>query len=296
MKKLTLFLTFLLLSACSSGQLSKINVYTRDSSSGTREAFEKGLDIAGSLTLSAIEASSNGDMMNKIASDSNGIGYISYIEDLSEFHVKALNFDGVEASVDSILDGSYKLQRPFIYITRASGDFDSEEKEQIITAFLDYLQNSTEGLLIVSHAGGIVDISKGVPWSELTLKYPILQQDNSHITIVTAGSTSVEKTIKAALQSFQPYAGDVNFVMNQTGSGDGFKRVIGSEKDGANKADIGFASRSLKVEENVISAMLEGTYCIDAISIIVNETNVWVDNLTTIQLKDIFIGESIAWQ
>ena len=39
-----------------------IKVYTRDASSGTREAFEKGIDFEGKLTKQANEVSSNDDM------------------------------------------------------------------------------------------------------------------------------------------------------------------------------------------------------------------------------------------
>ena len=73
---------------------------------------------------------------------------------------KPLKYEGVEASSETVLDGSYGLQRPFMFVTRASGDFESEEKEQLVAAFLDYLQNSAEGMAVVQKAGGEVDLSK----------------------------------------------------------------------------------------------------------------------------------------
>lgn len=289
MKKLFVFvLTALLVAGCSTAPKTDpteggtatpsasaaINVYTRDATSGTREAFEKAGDFAEQLTSSAIEVSSNGDMATKVGADVNGIGYVSLSTDFAANGVKPLNFEGVAPSEATVLDGTYGMQRPFAFTTRAAGDYESAEKEQLIAAFLDFLQNSTEGMLVVEKAGGVVDKSQGKAWAELAANHPIVNEDNSAITIATCGSTSVEKTLKAALEAFQPLAGNFQFTMNQTGSGDGYKRVLGSEKDGANRADIGFASRAFKSgEEDTSSAMASGQYCIDAVVTIVNEAN-----------------------
>lgn len=307
MKKLTvLWLSVLLLLAgCSNNSnqttpnsaSNTINVYTRDSSSGTREAFEKAGDFEGELTANAIEVSSNGDMATKVGSDENGIGYVSLSTDFAANNVSPLNFEGVSPTEAAVLDGSYGMQRPFSFVTRASGDFDSDEKEQLVAAFVDFIQNSSEGLLVVEAAGGVVDKTQGVAWAKLAVNHPIVNQDNSAMTIATAGSTSVEKTLKAALEAFSPMAGNFQFTMNQTGSGDGYKRVLGSEKEGANKADIGFASRAFKEkEEDVTAAMNSGVYCIDAVVTIVNAANTSVTNLTQEQIKAIFTAEITSWE
>lgn len=312
MKKLTALLlaATVLLAGCSSTPKSDnsdnpagtpaaaaIHVYTRDATSGTREAFEKAGDFAGQLTSGAIEVSSNGDMATKVGQDEYGIGYVSLSTDFAANHVKPLNFESTAPSEAAVLDGSYKMQRPFTFTTRAAGDYESTEKEQLVAAFLDFLQNSTEGMLVVEKAGGIVDHTQGTAWAELAAKHPVTAQDNSGITISTCGSTSVEKTLKAALEAFQPLAGNFQFTMNQTGSGDGYKRVLGSEKDGANRADIGFASRAFKSgDEDTSSAMASGQYCIDAVVAIVNAENTAVDNLTQSQIRDIFTGTLTSWE
>lgn len=274
-----------------------INVYTRDASSGTREAFEKGVDFEGALDKSAIEVAGNGEMASQVGNDKNGIGYTSLSTDFEANNVVAVDYEGVVASKETVLDGSYQLQRPFDFVTRASGDFESDEKEALVAAFIDYLQNSKEGLLVVEKAGGIVDLANAKPWAELSVNHPITTQDNSAITLMTAGSTSVTKTLQAALESFQPMAGNYQFTMNQTGSGDGWKRVLGSEKDGANKADIGFASREFKADsEDVSTAKLSGTYCVDAVVAVVNKANTEKTNFTQAQLKDIFTGVTKNWE
>lgn len=275
----------------------EIKVYTRDSSSGTREAFEKGVDFEGELTKNANEVTSNDDMAAKVGGVDNGIGYTSLSTDFEKNNVKALTFEGVEASADTVLDGSYKLQRPFMFVTRESGSYESDEKEQLVKAFLDYIQNSTEGMAVVKKNGGEVDMSKSSAWEELAKQHPIVEQDNSAITISTCGSTSVDKTIKAALEAFTPLAGNVKFVMNQNGSGDAVPRTLGKEKDGPNKADIGFASREFKTDgsEEISTAMQSGQYCIDAVVAVVNKHNT-VEDITQEQLKNIFTGKTKNWE
>lgn len=294
------------LAACGSSDEGKtagvsgdIKVYTRDSSSGTREAFEKGVDFEGSLTKNAIEVSSNDDMAAKVGADKNGIGYTSLSTDFEKNGVSALQYEGVTASSESVLDGSYKLQRPFMYVTRAAGDYGSDDKEQLVQAFLDFMQNSTEGMAIVKKNGGEVDESKAKPWDELSKKYEaVLGKDNSAITITTCGSTSVEKTVKASLEAFSPMTGNFKFTMNQSGSGDAVPRVLGKEKDGPNKGDIGFASRAFKEDgsEDISKAMESGQYCIDAVVAVVNKENTDVTSLTQAQLKSIFTGETLKWE
>ncbi len=268
----------------------KINVYTRDASSGTREAFQKSIDLE-EITMDAIEVSSNGDMVGKVANDVNGIGYSSLSVDFETSGVTSVNFEGVVPSSETVLDGTYKMQRPFSFVTRAAGDFESDEKEQLVAAFIDYIVNSTEGMQVIAAAGGEVDLSKSKPWAELKANHPIVDQDNSSITINTAGSTSVEKTLTAALESFVPMAGNFKFTTNQTGSSDGYKRVLGDEKDGVNSADIGFASREFKEEEVVSNGKVTGVYCLDAVVVIVNKENTAVTDLTAEDLKGIYSGE-----
>lgn len=283
----------------SEGLTGDIHVYTRDATSGTREAFEGGIGFdkkTETLVATAVETSGNGDMASKVGNDASGIGYVSLTTDFAANNLKPLNYEGVEPTIDNVLSDDYSLKRPFSYVTRAAGDFESPEAEALVRAFIAFITESEEGLSAVDGAGGIVDLSKGKPWSEVAANVEGFDPttDYSGVTLRTRGSTSVDKTLKAALEAFQA---EVNFEFNMdhTGSGDGFKRVLGDEKDGANAGDIGFASRKFGDQETVADGMLSGEYCQDAVVVVVESSNP-LEEITQTQIHDIIVGNLTKWE
>lgn len=272
-----------------------INVYTRDASSGTRGAFEEFIKIENNLTVSAIEVTGNGDMAVKVGEDLNGIGYVSLTTDFGANGITPLKYNGVEATEENVINKSYELARPFEFVTRASGDFASDDQELVTLAFADFLMNSVEGREVVFAAGGIVDVDAGTAWDTLKVNHPVLTKDLSSVVLKTGGSTSVEKTLKAALETFQALTG-VQFEMNHTGSSDGFKRTLGSEKDSANAIDIGFASRYFKSEETIELGAATGVYCMDAIVLVVNDENTLISDSNQELIFDIFTGAISSWE
>jgi phosphate transport system substrate-binding protein len=289
-------IAMLSLTACaaSTGLKGTVNVYTRDSSSGTREAFFGFIGLGTSLSSKAIEVTSNGDMAAKVGADTNGIGYVSLTTDFTANKIIALTYNGVAATKANVLNGTYTLQRPFNYVTRATGDFGSPLKEEIVKAFIDYLANSIEGQEIVTSKGGIVESTKATAWATLATKYPDLSQAST-VTIMTGGSTSVQTTLQAALEGFKALTG-AQFQMNQTGSGDGYKRTLGTDKNSANKIDIGFASRAFSATEVVSAGALSGSYCMDGIAVVVQKDNKVIKNATKDLLFKIFSGATSTWE
>lgn len=277
-----------------------INVYTRDATSGTREAFEGGIGLGDdALTADAVETSGNGDMAAKVGADAQAVGYVSLTTDFDANNLTAVHFEGVEPTIENVLSEEYTLSRPFSITSRAKGDFETDKHEQVVAAFVDFIMNSTEGLLAVEAAGGIVDVDDSTVWADLASAHSVLEGDVSDITIRTAGSTSVEKTLEAALQAFQAETG-VQFAMAHTGSGDGFRRVLGSEKDGANAADLGFASRGFDTEGDepqatLDTALVADAYALDAVVVVVNADNTSVTSLSAQQVEGIYSGTITDW-
>ena len=112
------------------GEDAPIAVYGREAGSGTRGAFE---EIAGieDKCVYTNEYSSTGDIIGNVASNPNGIGYAS-LSGVTDA-VRALSIEGVVCSEDSIKDGSYPIQRPFIMVTSADAQL-----SQAAQSFLDY--------------------------------------------------------------------------------------------------------------------------------------------------------------
>jgi phosphate transport system substrate-binding protein len=92
-----------------------ITVVTREEGSGTRGAFQEMVMKKNRIFRGAIVQDSNGTVREIVASDPQSIGYISL--GLVNDKVKALRFDGVEATFDNIEQKKYRLIRPFLFVT-----------------------------------------------------------------------------------------------------------------------------------------------------------------------------------
>ena len=120
------------------GDDAAITVIGRESSSGTRDGFESIFNVADKCKYAA-ELGETGQVVQRVSSDKNAIGYVSLA---SAEGVKALKVDGVEATEENVSNGTYKVQRNFTQITK-KGSTDS-----IIKAWFDFLR-SDEGQQII---------------------------------------------------------------------------------------------------------------------------------------------------
>lgn len=122
------------------GNDTPITVVIREDGSGTRGAFEEivlGKDAK--FTDKVIIQNSTGALRTTVAGTPDAIGFIS-LGALNE-EVKALKVDGVEVTKENVLNNSYKVSRPFIYMTK-------EEPTGLVKLFLDFVLSS-EGQKIV---------------------------------------------------------------------------------------------------------------------------------------------------
>lgn len=125
------------------GSKSKIHVITREEGSGTRSAFSELVMGKTEITPKAIVQDSNGAVKQLVADDPDAIGFISL--GLVDKTVKPIKLDGIAATRESILDGSYSLSRPFLFITK-------DEPTGQTKKFLDFVL-SLEGQKILSNEG-----------------------------------------------------------------------------------------------------------------------------------------------
>ena len=97
------------------GNDAEIVLIGREAGSGTRDGFESITDTEDKCAYRQ-ELTSTGDVITTVASNPNAIGYASLasVKDT----VKALKIDGVKASEETIKNGTYVVQRPFVLVTK----------------------------------------------------------------------------------------------------------------------------------------------------------------------------------
>lgn len=128
------------------GADGEIVVIGREAGSGTRDGFESITGTADACVYRQ-ELTSTGDVITTVASNPNAIGYASLasVKDT----VKALSVGGVVPSNETVLDGSYKVQRPFVLVTKTG-----EALSQAAQAFFDYV-TSADANEIITKAGAV---------------------------------------------------------------------------------------------------------------------------------------------
>lgn len=120
----------------------RINLYTRDEASGTREVFwEKGL-AKGKIAPGANVVVSNGAMKSAVAKDPYGIGYVSVGH--IDRTVSAVSLDGVTPTIQTVQDGSYAIARGLYSNTKG-------EPTGLTRKFIDYLRTAAGKTVIRKH-------------------------------------------------------------------------------------------------------------------------------------------------
>ena len=121
----------------------------REAGSGTRDGFESITDTEDACKYRQ-ELSSTGDVIATVAQNPGAIGYASLasVKDT----VKAVTVGGVECSEKTVLDGSYAIQRPFVFVTKADAALSAQAQ-----AFFDFATSSAANDLI--RAAGAVPVA-----------------------------------------------------------------------------------------------------------------------------------------
>ena len=257
------------LTGCAGGN-SEITVISREDGSGTRGAFTELMGIAADdvdNTVATAEISnSTSVVIQSVAGNENAIGYIS-LGSLSS-DVKAVSVDGVEATVDNIVGGTYKVSRPFNIATK-------EDISDLAADFVSYIM-SADGQAIIENKG-YIKVSDNGAYTPSGLEG----------TIVVAGSTSVAPVMEVLADEYKKLNSGVTIEIQQTGSSAGMTSAI----EGA--CDIGMASREVKDSE-LVEGLIPTVIAMDGIAVIVNNENE-VSNLTSEQIKNIYTGEITDW-
>ena len=128
------------------GADGEIAVFGREAGSGTRGAFEEIVGVVDTCKYTN-EYSSTGDVIGNVASNPNAIGYasLSAVDDT----VKAVKVNDVAPSEDTVKDGTYEIQRPFVMVTK-----EGAELSEAAQAFLDFAM-SADSAQYIAAAGAV---------------------------------------------------------------------------------------------------------------------------------------------
>ena len=128
------------------GADAEIAFIGREAGSGTRSAFEE-LTETGDACKYTQELTSTGAVITAVSTTPGAIGYasLSSVED----SVKAVKVEGVECTEATVLDGTYAIQRPFVFATKTDGTL-----SEAAQAFFDFAMDPANAELYV--AAGVV--------------------------------------------------------------------------------------------------------------------------------------------
>ena len=258
----------------------EISVYSREDGSGTRGAFIELFGIeqkdadgnkVDMTTDMAMITNSTAVMMTTVAGDEQGIGYISLgsVNDT----VKALKIDDVEATVENVKAGTYKIVRPFNIIT--NGELD--KLDEVSADFVNFIL-SADGQKVIEDNGYIaaVDDAKAYEAAGVSGK------------VVVAGSSSVTPVMEKLAEAYKALNADTTVEVQQSDSSTGVSMAI------EGTCNIGMASREIKdseAEKGAVATVIAR----DGIAVIVCP-DAPIDGLTTAQVRAIYTGEVETWE
>jgi len=246
-----------------------IVVVGRDSASGSREFFWEYVMKKENFSVFYLEKNSNGGIYQSVTQTPGAIGYVGlgYVDN----GVKALTINNITANPANVLSGTYPIARNLYVFTKGNATGVAKE-------FITFIQ-STEGQVIVQEEGFVP-----IPTTET---YNSTGKSLSGILSI-GGSTTVFPILEKAKETFMILYPGLQITVSSTGSGAGITAV------GAGTVDIGMSSRDLKSSESNLG-LVKYTIASDAIVLIVNPENTYVDNLSLAQVKAIYKGEITNW-
>ncbi|MDR3021873.1 MAG: substrate-binding domain-containing protein [Clostridiales bacterium] len=240
-----------------------IIIISRDSASGTREAFftllfgSKQADIR--LKLGSIELNSTAAILARVSSDPQSIGYdsLGFVND----SVKLLPVDKYLPTTQNILDDKYKLWRPLSVLYRID-----RMKQRHLSAFNDFLQSQQAQDIVQSR--GYVNFPSSEGYAEYK---PIADLVG---TIRVSGSTTVEPMMQRLREKFLDYQPNCKIELTAAGSGPGRNDIKNDNSDFGMQSAVVTQSHIDDIEQGAgVGNVGQTNLAIDAIAVIVHSSN-----------------------
>lgn len=255
-----------------------ISVLSREDGSGTRGAFIElfGVEQKNSsgkkvdyTTDEAAITNSTSVMLTSVAGDNYSIGYVS-LGSLND-SVKALKIDGVQATIDNIKNGSYKISRPFNIAVKANISAAAQD-------FVNFIMSDQGQKIVEKNKYISVDTNSA---------YSFKSSGKASGKVVVAGSSSVSPVMEKLIEAYKSVNPNVKIELQTSDSTTGITNAA------SGTCDIGMASRSLKETEKS-KGLKEITIAMDGIAVVVNKSNP-LDNANKNTVRDIYTGKIQKW-
>ena len=124
------------------GDAGAVACIGRESGSGTRDGFESITGTADACVLSQ-ELTSTGAVIEAVKNNPSAIGYASLSAVEGQDGIKAVTVSGVACTEETVLDGSYAIQRPFVLVTKEGATLSAATQ-----AFFDFATSTAANDLI----------------------------------------------------------------------------------------------------------------------------------------------------
>ncbi len=268
------------MTGCSGTVADKITTaISRSAGSGTRGAFDElvtGTDKDGNEGVAledmdleqtwGISVGTTGQVVTQISGNSSFLGYISLGSVAANADkIKAVQVNGVDATVEMVKDGEYDLSRPFNLIYKA----ETLTSNPLAADFLAYIW-SADGLEILKKEYIDVDKPEGV--GTYTAGAMTSGEINLH------GSTSLQPLIEELAKAYMAENPGTTITWGGSGSGEALAAV----NDGS--AEFGMISRAAKGDETSLTVT---QIAIDGIAVVVHKDSA-LTNVTFQQLFDLY--------
>ena len=237
-----------------------IAIVVREDGSGTKGAFLEILGLKGAKDpTGAITANSTSAVLTKVATNPYAIAYdsLGYVDD----SVKKVKVDGVDATSDTIKNGTYALSRPLNVIYKAETVTDPIYKD-----YLEYL-GSKEVQDLAAKEGYVSILDQVTEYN--TPEFADAK------TISISGSTSLQPLMTKIATKYMAHQKNIRVEVSGGGSGTGY-----------NNAENGISNFGMISEEfnsKKAASCTSFTVCKDGIALIVNLKN----PVVTISKKDL---------
>ena len=256
-----------------------IAVIVREDGSGTRDCFDSAMEgVVDGWTLKSEVSiqNSTGNVINQVSTLEGSIGYISIGQlgsltgDDTVTGAHALVLDGVEASEDNVLNGTYPISRNLVLVTDG-------EPTGNVKAFLDWV-TSADGQAIVGTEFVTLPEDQQTTYAD--------PDPNGQTTIDLGGSTSLSAVAEELAKAYMEKYDYMTVTVAGGGSGVGESGTI------AGDFDVGMLSRDLSAEGEA-DGLVPLQIGQDGVAVIVNVDG--VEELTMEQVAAIFSGEIDNW-